>query len=136
MGARQQGPQPLSGPRTLRGPAHGRLREGHRPAAPSPKTHVGAPLSFKALGRLRAEAHGAVQPLRGPGCAPRPRNHSAPRSEGPPGKGPSRGPGRLSCRSAAPPQLRGRTLLSPRERRSPNQGGRRAAGIPRGCFTI
>ncbi|KAJ1169387.1 hypothetical protein NDU88_001280 [Pleurodeles waltl] len=75
----------------------------------------------------------------GPRVSPHAPDPSAPRSEGPPGERPSRGPGRLLCRSAVPPRLRGRAPLSPRERCRPypataeRQG---APGSPRGSLTI
>ncbi|KAJ1185219.1 hypothetical protein NDU88_002013 [Pleurodeles waltl] len=66
---------------------------------------------------------------------------SAPRSEGPPGKSLSRGPGRLLRRSAAPPRGPAPTLgpssALPRERHSPDPPAcRRAARNPRGSLTI
>ncbi|KAJ1166992.1 hypothetical protein NDU88_007385 [Pleurodeles waltl] len=77
--------------------------------------YEGAALSYRALRLL-----GANPVVLGPRVSPQVPDPSAPRSEGPPGESPSRGPGRLSRRFAAQPRLWGRTPLSPRERRSPD----------------
>ncbi|KAJ1101673.1 hypothetical protein NDU88_006738 [Pleurodeles waltl] len=66
----------------------------------------------------------------GPRVSPQAPHPSAPRSEWPPGESPSRGPGRLSRRSAAPPRLWGRTTLSPLELRSPDPAAAGREGTP------
>ncbi|KAJ1191132.1 hypothetical protein NDU88_000448 [Pleurodeles waltl] len=66
-----------SGLDPLREPTHRRLGGEHRPTAPNPDAHAGAPHSSRALRRLGAEAHAAVQLLPGSSVSP-----SGPRAPG------------------------------------------------------